>query len=348
MQPLTLEQLAALCDEIAALARAGVPLDRGLSEFAEEMPGRISRLAGELGSKIASGAPISALVAERSDIFPPAYQTVLKAGISGGSLPAALESISRSARALLELRQSIQLAWIYPYAILATAYGSIFVMMQTMPVLWQFLTQNELPLHGWEQAFAWLFQRQIYWFPWLGIGLIAGIIWDWRQRSAQHELFGVQRRFSRWASGWNAARTASQQAAFCELLALLLEHGLPLPQALRLAAEGSSANGTAGELTATCERLEKGESAALSSAPLPPLVTCVLQVAGSPQLLAEQLRRLSEHYRRQAEACVTWSGMNLQFILAFVIGVPLIVALVGMFFWPWLRVLHRLMEPILT
>lgn len=348
MQPLTLDQLAALCDEIAALARAGVPLDRGLREVATEIPGRVSRVAAELGAQIASGEQLTTLLRNRPGLFPPAYQAILEVGVRVGSLPAALETISHSARIMADMRQSVRLAWIYPYCILATAYGSTYVLMQTMPVLWDFLVVLELPLLGWEQALAWLFQRQNYWFPWIGIGLLLGMVGHGSVRSAQQELFGSSSGISRWGSGWKGAQFASQQAAFCELLAAMLEHGLQLPLALRLAAEGSSATGTAGKLTETCTRLDKGDTTALADAPLPPLVKCVVQSAGSATILAQQLRKLSSYYRRRADARVAWAGMSFQFILAFAIGIPLLAALLGMFFWPWLRLLQRLVEPTFT
>ena len=95
---LTLEQLAALSDEIAALSRAGVPLDRGLKELARELPGRLGRVAGSVGDQLTLGQPLAQIVADLGALLPPAYQTVIAAGLRAGRLPAALEGVSRSAR----------------------------------------------------------------------------------------------------------------------------------------------------------------------------------------------------------------------------------------------------------
>ena len=48
---ITLDQLVALNDEIAALVRAGVPLDRGLRSLGEDLPGRLGRFASNSPSK---------------------------------------------------------------------------------------------------------------------------------------------------------------------------------------------------------------------------------------------------------------------------------------------------------
>ena len=47
---ITLDQLIALNDEIAALVRAGVPLDRGLRSLGEDLPGRLGRFARQLSA----------------------------------------------------------------------------------------------------------------------------------------------------------------------------------------------------------------------------------------------------------------------------------------------------------
>jgi hypothetical protein len=64
---LTLDQLAALSQEIAALARAGVPLDRGLRELGRELPGRLGKLAAEMSGGLAEG---KALCLPRSKTSP--------------------------------------------------------------------------------------------------------------------------------------------------------------------------------------------------------------------------------------------------------------------------------------
>ena len=51
----TLEQLIALGDEMAALVKAGVPLEEGLTEFARDMPGQPGKLAKMLGERMSAG-----------------------------------------------------------------------------------------------------------------------------------------------------------------------------------------------------------------------------------------------------------------------------------------------------
>src|SRR5947208_3528069 len=108
-RPVTLEQLAALSDEIGALARSGVPLDRGLRELSRDMPGRLGKLASEIGHRLEAGSSLEHVIADLGSALPPAYRCVIAAGIRAGRLPVAMEGISHTARRIGLLRSSIYL-----------------------------------------------------------------------------------------------------------------------------------------------------------------------------------------------------------------------------------------------
>ena len=102
--PITLDQLLALNEEIAALVRAGVPLDRGLLEAGRDVRGRLGRIAGVLGRRLNRGEGLAeALEAERRAI-PPLYRAVVEAGARAGRLPAALEGMARYIRGVSDAR----------------------------------------------------------------------------------------------------------------------------------------------------------------------------------------------------------------------------------------------------
>ena len=81
VRPLSLEQLAAPSEEIAALARAGVPLDRGLAELARDIPGRLGTVAREMSQRLSEGQIIEQVAIELGNALPPAYRSVLIAGV---------------------------------------------------------------------------------------------------------------------------------------------------------------------------------------------------------------------------------------------------------------------------
>src|SRR5438552_1079911 len=116
-RPVTLEQLTALSDEIGALARAGVPLDRGLRELSLEMPGRLGRLAGEMSRRLEAGTALEQVIGDLGSTLPPAYRCVIAAGVRAGRLPAVLERISQTAARVGPLRSSILLSQLFVLAL---------------------------------------------------------------------------------------------------------------------------------------------------------------------------------------------------------------------------------------
>ena len=68
-RPVTIDQLTALNEEIVALVRAGAPLERGLLNAGEDLPGRLGAVTKVLASRLERGEDLSsALEAEKGAI----------------------------------------------------------------------------------------------------------------------------------------------------------------------------------------------------------------------------------------------------------------------------------------
>ena len=164
--PITLDQLLALNEEIAALVRAGVPLDRGLLEAGRDVRGRLGRIAGVLGRRLNRGEGlVEALEAEERAI-PPLYRAVVEAGVRAGRLPVALEGLAGYIRGLTDARRSIGLALWYPGLVVCLAYV-LFVAM-VMLVVPRFLAAVDslglatpAPLYW----LGWASDTAHYWWP---------------------------------------------------------------------------------------------------------------------------------------------------------------------------------------
>ena len=97
---ITIEQLIALNDEITALVRAGVPLERGLVVAGADIKGRLGQIAGALGNRMSRGENlVQALDGEKKTI-PPLYRAVVEAGARSGRLPVALEGLRATSAAI--------------------------------------------------------------------------------------------------------------------------------------------------------------------------------------------------------------------------------------------------------
>ena len=133
---MTLDDLIALNEEIAALVRAGVPLEVGLAELGGDLPGRLGQFASILAQRTARGESLAQAITDDAGGLPPAYRAVVEAGVRAGRLPAALEAVAASARRLAETYRITAIAAIYPLLLILVAWcGLLFFTCSLAPRL---------------------------------------------------------------------------------------------------------------------------------------------------------------------------------------------------------------------
>ena len=226
-------------DEIAALVRAGVPLDRGLLRAGGDLPGGLKRITQALGDRLSRGESLAqALEAEKGSI-PPLYRAVVEAGARSGRLPAALEGLARYVRGYSEARAAIGVALWYPILVLSLAYALFLgLVIEVIPgssgpsSRWG--SRSSRPCAGWSGSGSW---PPTGGRSWPILLVLLGIAW-WRSgiaASFQTSSWSLIRLFP-----WMRSMLSDYESAgFAELTALLLEHQVPLPQAVMLSAEAT-------------------------------------------------------------------------------------------------------------
>src|SRR5689334_20098249 len=86
---ISLAHLIALNDEIAALARAGLPLESGLRAVGRDIAGGLGAAMTGLAARMDRGASLAEALAAEGGTFPPIYRAVVEAGLRAGRLPTA-------------------------------------------------------------------------------------------------------------------------------------------------------------------------------------------------------------------------------------------------------------------
>src|SRR5262245_34637244 len=119
---ITIDQLLALNTEIAALVRAGVPLERGLVVAGRDVRGRLGRIAAALSRRLSRGESLPEALDGEAQAIPALYRAVVEAGARSGRLSIALEGMARYVRGYSEARAAIGLALWYPVLVLSLAY----------------------------------------------------------------------------------------------------------------------------------------------------------------------------------------------------------------------------------
>jgi general secretion pathway protein F len=335
-----------LNEEIAALARARLPLESNLRRFGAELPGKAGELAERVGRRLEAGDTLAAAMERECASLPAAYRATILAGVQSGQLAGALESLVDTATRLDQLRRIGGLALVYP----------LIIMGVTCQLL-AFVISRVVPSFGWlnESRFGPLSRLPDwpYIAPMLAVVIpcmifVAAMVW-WH-RSSRIGGSGAMRLPFGWLPGIGNVRRWSQAATFSDLLALLVERGLPLDESLRLAAEASGnrrfrnrAQKMADEIRqgrALRPHSDEGQSAAGTEFPL--LIRLAMHHKGDRGLLAGSLRQASAIYRQRAIRAAEWYAEYFPVLVVVGIGGTLTIGFTLFVLWPYAAALNEL------
>jgi general secretion pathway protein F len=322
---MTLDQLLALNEEIAALVRAGSPLDRGLLDAGRDVRGRLGRIAGVLGRRLNRGEGLSEALAAEERAIPPLYRAVVEVGSRAGRLPAALEGMARYLRGVGDARRTIGLAMWYPGLVVGLAYG-LFVGLVWF-VVPRFAAAGEsmgLPTSAPLRWLEWAGNTARYWWP-IGPIALAALAVVWARSGTTAGLRGGGSGGLRLLPWMGPILSDYEAANFSELLSLLLEHGVPYPSALVLAAEAAGSDRLIGGARRAAEAIGRGEppAAAVQAAgpgALPPMLRWTLATGQAQGSLASALAHLADLYRRRARDRAELIAVFLPALLTLIVG----------------------------
>lgn len=316
---LTIDQWLALNDEIVALVRAGLPLERGLDAMGRGRLGEASRLLKE---RMERGETLDQALEAESGRVPPIYRAVVKAGVRSGRLDSALEGIASYARSFVEMRRLLGLAMIYPLLVITLAYVLLLGFLWfVLPPFASAFESLRLP-HRRSLAVLEALARTSWYWLWVPPALLTILAVAWVVSGRVRSFPGMSRVFA-WVPGARKVVREISAANFAELLAILVEHDVPMPDAVELASEaaGSAALRQGGRSIA--EVLRQGTTptvAATRAADLPPLLGWILAWSGRQGTLPSALRSAAEMYRRRARLRTDLMRTMLPALALLVVG----------------------------
>lgn len=319
----TLEELIALNQEISSLARAGMPLEAGLREIALDQPARLGELSVTLSDHMQRGQSLAQAVESEGERMPRVYGKVIEAGQRAGRLPAALEALTSFASEVLDLRRRIGLAMLYPIIVIALAYGLFLVFIlelaRRIRETYDLIGINApttLRLLGriGETAGTWA------WIPPVVFVLLL-IVWKRSASVRGLQLVGSSAPL-RWVPGVGRIMNNLQAANFADLLALMVDHGVPLHEGVMLSAESIGDKQFVAAATQLSDAARRGDSVGEVNAgrAIPPYLRWLIAVKELPIDLAAGLRAAGAMYRRRADDQLAYLRLLFPIVTAVVIG----------------------------
>ena len=242
-----MDQLVALNDEMAALARAGVPLDKGLLHLGGDLPGRLGEITRQIGQRLERGEPLTSVLGEDQGL-PPTYRAIVAAGVRSGRLAVALEGMSGVIRRAADMRRVVIISLIYPVVVLVVAYALLsLTVLKCIPVM--LVAYQDFARPGFSLwVLEWLTRTGPHWLPWLPVAFLASLLLLWyRSRrtwslGSTEAVPGRSRSRARFPTAANLLHNG-RMSTFSDTLALLMEHDVPLNESLCLAANACGDRG---------------------------------------------------------------------------------------------------------
>lgn len=335
-EPISLADLIALNEEIAALVRIGIPLEVGLGGSGG-LPKNLQAVTERLRSEMERGASLPDALKACGAELPPSYLALVEAGVKSNRLSDALTSAAAFARSLLEMQHHARSALIYPVLVLVIAYGFFLVLLwQLVPRIGEMLEQVAKPnsLFG---ILDFLSRTILYWGPAIPVLCFLAAIWMGIIPTALSRRPSVALNRLRWVPWLRRILIDVQSASFCHLLSMLVEREVPLPDALELSASASSDRKLSRECATIAAELRKGVplNQALRTARRLPAFTRWMLTAGQSQgELPAVMATLANIYRRRARSQTEMFQIAAPLLMTAVIGGSAVAAYALFLFVP--------------
>lgn len=342
-----LRQLVGLLDEIGALVRAGVPLEQGLKSFADGKHEVAQRLVG----RMEQGITLDQALEAEGDAVPEVVRAVVRAGMRSNRLPAALESMSHLGWQVIDIRERLSQALLYPLILFIVAYV-LFATLVTQFLERLATTYAHAPLEPSMSLSVALTASSVLRTFWpVPLVLIIVSVYYWL-RVSNRRLMGISgpSQFLRFIPGIRGVVRDHQLAIFADLHAAMLDQGVDYADSIQLAAQSSgipSLIAVAGDAAARVRQGDKPfDMEANRPANFPSYLAWLMQMAHNSSGLVTALERTAESFRRRAEVNVERAKAIIPFYCTAVIGGAILLVYLLSVISPYVQFLSHLTRPI--
>jgi len=333
--------------QLASLAKAGIPLERGLRELANDVGSKSMRkLIDAIASELEAGAGIEKAFEKRQKAFPPLYGRILKAGVETGRLSEMLTSLNRHLELANQTRRIIFEAMGYPAVVLvlgAIVVTAIFLIIipQFGPILAEMTGGKQLP------ALTRLFLNMAENVGpfWITVGLlIAAIIFVFTTLSSFSAGRRLKESIFMKIPVIGMVYRSSVLSRMAEAMAMMVAAGCDMPACLRLASGTSGSEKLVLESETLARQVEQGANileAGHLCKMIPRLFLYSIQLGTQRNELQDNLYSLGQMYAQQARCGQARLQAVLLPIMLIVVGGILAMAILSMFL-PMIQIITTL------
>jgi type IV pilus assembly protein PilC len=311
--------------ELATLLKAGMPLVQSLDILRARVPDPTFKgVLDAVHDKVKGGSALSDAFASHGSMFPPIYSASLVAGERSGDLEGVLRRYVAYDKVVSAVRKKTLSALIYPAILVAMMLILVgIIILRVVPAFSTFYANfgRELPLST--RIIVAISNTLVANFALLVLAVVgAGFaIAAWLRRPGQ------RMRLDQFVLGLPWVGTAIRKFATSQMartLATLLGGGIPLVQALEIAARAMSNRFLATEMDTVRQQVQEGKAFAAALAArgsFPDVAVKMIEVGESTGALQEMLNSLADFYDEEIETEVGRFITVIEPALLIVMGV---------------------------
>lgn len=333
------KSVAAFTRELAGMLEAGLSLDKSLTVLADlEEKETLKKIIMELQKGIRAGRSMAECLSNFPDVFSDVYVNAVRAGEAGGVLEEVLSRVAKFMEDEEALKEEVVSALIYPALLLAAGAATIiFMLLFVIPGFADIFagTGSLMPLPTRVLLGASLTFSRYWWVAASVLGLSA-ILVKKRFKTAEGRL--VLDRFKTKAPLIREAAKKAATARFSRTLGTLLQSGLPIMDALRIAINALGNRHMIEQAGKVLEGVRRGRGIAAplkEAGVLPPLAMHMLTVGEETGRLDEMLVRIADKYDRELsifiKRALTILEPALILIMAVLVGSMVVSLLLAIF-----------------
>jgi len=321
--------------ELATLLKAGMPLVQSLDLLKRRVTSPVFRsVLDDVHEKVRSGTALSDAFEAHGELFPRVYMASLLAGERSGNLDAVLRRFVEYTKIIDNVKRKTLSALVYPVILITLALGIVgIIVLYAVPAFSDFYSSfgADLPLVTRIIVRTSAIIRGQFVLLLAGAAGLVLLVLAWVRRPGQRAKFdhlllglpmlgGVARKFS-----------TSQMA---RTLATLLGGGLPLVNALDIAAKSVSNRYMARQLETVAVRVREGESfaAALDARKaFPDVAVKMAEVGESTGALQDMLNTVADFYDEEISTTMDRFVTLIEPTLLVVMGIIIASLLLAMY-----------------
>ncbi len=298
-----LDEVMNFSRQLSSFLRAGVPILDSLGVVAEENASKkMQEVVADIQRRLRAGSSFGDAISTHANVFPGYYIAVVRASELTGNLDDALEQLSGYLEREVAARRELKSALTYPVIVFCLAIVAVVIMAAfVLPKFKTFYTSlgAKLPLPT--RMLLWITNFMTNWWPVILGGFAVAVVIGFAVLGGKHGKARRDTLLLRLPAIGPLVKLAAIER-FCRVLAALVQTGVPLPDAVQVAADSTNNRVFQGKLATVREAMMRGEGLArpiMASGMFPPAARQMIRVGESTGSLDTQLHNAAVFYERE-------------------------------------------------